>query len=103
MPELWEPLKTELERIVGADRVLCDRASRLRFGCDWTRVYDPDPVAVVLPGSVAEIQAIVRFAAANALASSSPDSIAATAARDIASAAPKVAATREAPPAWSPW
>ncbi len=68
MPDLGEPLKSELERIVGADKVLLDRESLLRFGCDWTRVYDPDPVAVVLPGSVPEIQAIVRLAAANALA-----------------------------------
>ncbi len=68
MPELGEPVKAELERIVGVDRVLLDRESLLRFGCDWTRVYDPDPVAVVLPGSVAEIQAIVRLAADHALA-----------------------------------
>jgi len=32
------------------------------YGCDWTRIYEPAPVAVVLPKSTEEVQAIVRFA-----------------------------------------
>ncbi|WP_295720462.1 FAD-binding oxidoreductase [uncultured Halovibrio sp.] len=32
------------------------------YGCDWTRIYDPAPLAVVLPKSTEEVQAIVRYA-----------------------------------------
>lgn len=32
------------------------------YGCDWTRIYDPAPLAVVLPKSTAEVQAVVRYA-----------------------------------------
>jgi len=51
-----------LEEIVGPGRVLTDADSRARYGCDWTRVYAPDPVAVVLPASIAQVQDIVRLA-----------------------------------------
>ena len=32
------------------------------YGCDWTRIYEPAPLAVVLPKSTEEVQAIVRYA-----------------------------------------
>ena len=51
-----------LEHIVGADRVLTDEQSLQHYGCDWTRVYPPAPAAVVLPGSVEEVQEVVRLA-----------------------------------------
>lgn len=62
------PFEAALVAIVGAERVLCDRESLAHYGCDWTRVFEPNPVAVVLPGSVAEVQEIVRLAAANQVA-----------------------------------
>jgi len=56
-----------LAKIVGADRVLVDEASMQHYGGDWTRVYVPCPSAIVLPGSIEQVQAIVRLAAAQSL------------------------------------
>ena len=58
----------QLRQIVGAQRVLTDADSLAQFGCDWTRVYTPNPVAVVLPGSIEEVQDVVRLAAREQLA-----------------------------------
>ncbi|MFV0478006.1 MAG: FAD-binding oxidoreductase [Parahaliea sp.] len=57
-----------LAAIVGRDRVLDDAEAKILYGCDWTRFYPPSPCAVVLPGSVEEVQAIVRLAVQQALA-----------------------------------
>jgi len=57
-----------LRDIVGPDRTLCDADSLAHYGGDWTRVYTPRPAAVVLPGSVEEVQAVVRIAARESLA-----------------------------------
>jgi len=51
-----------LEGILGAAKVKTDADSLVRFGCDWTKVYRPAPLAVVLPKSVEDVQAVVRFA-----------------------------------------
>ena len=65
-------LKLELIRralAAGWRQVLfLDADSALQFGRDWTRVYDPSPSAVVLPGSIAEVQDVVRLAAREHLA-----------------------------------
>ncbi len=42
--------------------VRTDPDSRLNYGRDWTRLYAPNPLAVVLPGSVDQAQALVRYA-----------------------------------------
>jgi FAD/FMN-containing dehydrogenase len=57
-----------LEEIVGAGRVLTDEDSLLSYGCDWTRVYTPNPAAVVLPGTIEQVQDIVRLAGREQLA-----------------------------------
>ena len=57
-----------LENIVGPDRVLTDDDSRQRYGRDWTRAHTPNPSAVILPGSIDEVQDIVRLAARNRIA-----------------------------------
>ena len=59
---------TALENIVGPDRVLTDIDDLQRYGCDWTRVYTPNPAAVVLPDSIEQVQEIVRLAAREGLA-----------------------------------
>ncbi len=59
---------TELETIVGSDRVLTDADSLQHYGRDWTRFYPPAPCAVVLPGSIEEVQGVVRLAAREQLA-----------------------------------
>ena len=57
-----------LQACVGADRVLTDAAAFLQYGRDWTRVHTPAPSAVVLPGSIAEVQALVQLALEHQLA-----------------------------------
>ncbi|MEH6637458.1 MAG: FAD-binding oxidoreductase, partial [Halioglobus sp.] len=68
MAQLDNDTLTALEEIVGVGRVLTDTESLQRYGCDWTRVYTPDPTAVVLPATVEEVQKIVRLAAREQLA-----------------------------------
>ena len=36
--------------------------TRLEYGRDWTRFYTPDPIAVIFPKSIEDVQAIVRLA-----------------------------------------
>lgn len=58
----------ELNHIVGPKRLLTDRDSLVQYGCDWTRVFEPNPAAVVLPQSVDQVQAIVRLANQHSIA-----------------------------------
>ena len=67
-PAIDNVILSRLEAIVGAGRLLKDEESLQRYGRDWTRVYAPSPGAVVLPGSVEEVQAVVRLAAAEGVA-----------------------------------
>lgn len=55
-------LLSELRAIVGARWVLTDADSRNRYGVDRTTRWVPAPLAVVLPASVAEVQALVHLA-----------------------------------------
>ncbi|WP_220463741.1 FAD-binding oxidoreductase [Sediminihaliea albiluteola] len=66
--ELSPELVASLEAIVGKDRVLSDADSKAHYGGDWTRVYRPAPCAVVLPGSIEQVQEVVRLAARENLA-----------------------------------
>ena len=68
MAHLDPALLTALEAIVGSARVLTDDDALAAYGCDWTRVYTPQPSAVVLPSTVEEVQDIVRLAAREGLA-----------------------------------
>ena len=61
--QLVSLLEAELAQVAGASpRVLTDQDSLLQYGRDWTRFHDPAPLAIVLPASVEEVQAVVRFA-----------------------------------------
>lgn len=40
----------------------------LNYGRDWTRLHTPNPLAIVLPGTIEEAQALVRYANAHQLA-----------------------------------
>lgn len=55
----------QLRTIVGNERLLTDAEDLLNYGQDWTRFYPPAPAAIALPGSVEEVQAIVRLANEN--------------------------------------
>jgi len=51
-----------LREIVGGNRVLDDPVSLRTYGVDRTTLWSPAPSLVVLPGTTAEVQAIVRLA-----------------------------------------
>ncbi len=68
MAQLETAIFTALQAIVGEDRVLVDEDSLQHYGRDWTRFHQPAPCAVVLPGGIEEVQAIVRLAADQKLA-----------------------------------
>jgi FAD/FMN-containing dehydrogenase len=49
-------------------RLKTDPADLEHYGRDWTRRWTPAPLAIALPGSVEEVQAILRWASAQAVA-----------------------------------
>ncbi|GAB3282966.1 FAD-binding oxidoreductase [Parahaliea aestuarii] len=67
-PRLSPATLSALADIVGAERVLTDAESAAHYGRDWTRFHTPTPSAVLLPGSIEEVQDIVRLAAREGLA-----------------------------------
>ncbi len=52
----------ELKAIVGEDWVKTDPAQLENFGKDWTRVYQPAPVAIVFPASTEAVMELVKLA-----------------------------------------
>ena len=56
------PIIEQLIDIVGESRLLLGDDDLQRFGIDRTTLWKAAPCAVVLPGSTAEVQAIVRLA-----------------------------------------
>ena len=52
----------ELMTLVDPGKVLTDAASLEAYGKDWTKHYPPAPSAIVFPKTVAQVQAIVRWA-----------------------------------------
>jgi FAD/FMN-containing dehydrogenase len=48
--------------------VRSDPDSGLHYGRDWTRLYTPNPLAVVLPGNIEQVQQLVRYAHEHRLA-----------------------------------
>src|SRR5690625_4306952 len=56
------PVIDALRELVGDRRLLTDPDALQQYGRDWTRAWGPAPLAVVLPESVDEVQAIVRLA-----------------------------------------
>jgi FAD/FMN-containing dehydrogenase len=57
-----------LARITAPERVFDAPEDLLHYGRDWTRQLPPAPSAVVLPETVEEVQAIVRWARAQGVA-----------------------------------
>ncbi|MEK9928165.1 MAG: FAD-binding oxidoreductase, partial [Halieaceae bacterium] len=52
----------ELVTLLGSGRCLTDEDSCNHFGRDWTRFATPNPAAVLLPESIAEVQQIIQLA-----------------------------------------
>src|SRR5690606_6705751 len=52
----------QLTAIVGETRVKTDHDSRMTWGKDWTKHFEPNPSVIVFPGSTEQVQAIIRLA-----------------------------------------
>ncbi len=52
----------KLKIIFSQDSILFDSDSLQHYGKDWTRVYAPDPLAIVFPESTVQVKALVEFA-----------------------------------------
>jgi FAD/FMN-containing dehydrogenase len=55
-------LENRLKAIVGEDKVRTDDVSLETYGKDWTKIYPPNPSAIVFPKTTEQVQAIVNFA-----------------------------------------
>jgi FAD/FMN-containing dehydrogenase len=55
-------LENQLKAIVGEDKVKTDDVSLETYGKDWTKIYPPNPSAIVFPKTTEQVQAIVNFA-----------------------------------------
>ncbi|QSP94622.1 FAD-binding oxidoreductase [Marinobacter salinisoli] len=49
-------------------KVLTDPADLETYGKDWTKIYPPKPLAIVLPKTTEQVQALVKFANENQVA-----------------------------------
>lgn len=49
-------------------KVLTDPADLDNYGKDWTKIYPPKPLAIVLPKTTEQVQALVKFANENQVA-----------------------------------
>lgn len=61
-PENPQQIIERLRSLVGPGKVLTDEDALLTYGRDWTRLYDPAPLAILFPRSTEEVREIVRFA-----------------------------------------
>ena len=55
-------MQQALQELLGPSGYLTDPSSLQEYGRDWTRFTPPAPSAVALPGSIEDVQAIVRLA-----------------------------------------
>ena len=51
-----------LKTLVEPDKVRVDAESLNTWGKDWTKHFEPAPLAIVFPKTVEQVQAVVRFA-----------------------------------------
>ncbi|MBE2293557.1 MAG: FAD-binding oxidoreductase [Phycisphaerales bacterium] len=57
-----------IRAFIEAAHVRTDPDSCLNYGRDWTRLYAPNPLAIVLPGTIEQVQQLVRYANEHRLA-----------------------------------
>lgn len=57
-----EQIIEQLQTLVDPDKVKTDPESLEFYGKDWTKVYEPKPLAIVFPKSIEQVQAVVHFA-----------------------------------------
>jgi FAD/FMN-containing dehydrogenase len=63
-----EAIIKNLKTLLDADKVRTDSESLTNWGRDWTKQFEPAPLAIVFPRSVEDVQAVVRFANEHKLA-----------------------------------
>lgn len=51
----------QLESVLGSAQVSTDPSDLLEFGRDWTKVYEPKPLAIVFPRSTEEVSKLLKF------------------------------------------
>ncbi|HAO32349.1 MAG TPA: FAD-binding oxidoreductase, partial [Candidatus Competibacteraceae bacterium] len=61
-PSAAAELLDGLRAFIEPAHIRADADSKARYGRDWTRLYPPDPLAVVLPGDVEQVRQLVRYA-----------------------------------------
>src|SRR5690348_631886 len=61
-PRMSDPRLAELSRLLPELRLLTAPGELEHYGRDWTRRWTPAPLAIALPASAEEVQAIVRWA-----------------------------------------
>jgi len=59
---MTDSLLDSLRSAVPELRLKTDAGDLEHYGRDWTRRWTPDPLAIALPGSVEEVQAVMRWA-----------------------------------------
>jgi len=67
-PNASAALLDGIRAFIDPAHVRTDADSSLHYGRDWTRLYMPNPLAVVLPGTVDQVQQLVRYANEHRLA-----------------------------------
>jgi len=60
--QIVDALKQLVATGESAGKVLTDPADLDTYGKDWTRIYAPNPLAIVLPKTTEQVQALVKFA-----------------------------------------
>lgn len=65
---MTDPRLHSLQQSCPALRLKTDPADLEHYGRDWTRRWTPNPLAIALPATVEEVQAVVRWANANDVA-----------------------------------
>jgi len=55
------------QSIVGSAYVLTNEADLESYGRDWTKIYSPDPLAIVLPATTQQVSQITRYCCDNSL------------------------------------
>jgi FAD/FMN-containing dehydrogenase len=63
-----DPRLTDLLQAVPALRLKTDPADLEHYGRDWTRRWTPAPLAIALPATIEEVQAVVRWACQHQIA-----------------------------------
>jgi FAD/FMN-containing dehydrogenase len=59
---MTDPRLQSLQQSSPSLRLKTDPADLEHYGRDWTRRWIPNPLAIALPGTVEEVQAVVRWA-----------------------------------------